>query len=291
MHTRLIPLSALAVALTVAASVAAAPRSTAESRGTQLRAAPATAQSGTVLARLRTADGHHFDFVQEGRDVGIAETSRNGRPSKLLAMVEGQQASPLEVYHALGGRLAAAPMALHASHERFVRLHGRADGNVRTLAVAPVAKSSVTEDYDPGACDYNASVTPGNSTYTRDWYWLLGRFKDFTAQQTYQATHLNGTAGKYWYAGTTGARWLGACNGNYIYGFPNFEFRAQYRGSSGSWVTAYSQQLAPEFSVRYYSFSSPENWRVHLREMGYNVFLNREFAVAVAGNEPLGIGF
>ena len=46
--------------------------------------------------------------------------------------------------------------------------------------------------------------------------------------------------------------------------------------------------ISPNFKVTYTSFS-PGNpyWRVHLKEQSFNVFLNRVYAVAVAGNEPI----
>lgn len=274
----------LVIALTCLFSTAAAVSAAQESSSTTPEST-ATA----IVARVETAGGHQFEFVDEGEAIGIAEIAPAGSKSNLEELIVKQKASALEVFKAAAPRDSAPPERLVQDHEQFAARTGRTGLAPRDLAltISP-ASYSVDEGYDTEICDYDESWTPGSSQFTNWWFWTVGLGKDFSAQQTYEYEDLNGTAGKLWYAGQSRERWLGACNGNYIFGFSAFRFRAEYRNSLGNWVTSYTTQIEPYTWVKYYSSSSPERWRVRLQEMGFNVFLNRIYAVGVAGNEPLG---
>lgn len=238
-----------------------------------------------LLASIPSEDGATYEFVQAGDGtIGIAEISPVGLRSRLNDLTGRQRGTALEVFMKVApGK--APPPELVADHAKLVQLQGR--DPMPAILVDPVdPAAAVQESYDPGHCDYDSGYNPGQSQFTWSWYWTLGKFKDFTGQQTYIASHLNGVTGKYWYAGSSAQRWLAACNGNYIFGFDSFQFSAQYQ-SGGSWHTAYSKQVAPEFKVVYSSSYGATKWRVKLSEISYNVFLNREYGVAVAGNEPV----
>jgi len=263
----------------------------------------AHARGNDLIASVSTTDGHRFDFVAEGDGVGIAEVAPAGTRSNLETLIAVRNASPLEVYLAIDPAHKGAPTRLVAAHDAWVRSSGRTDARVRKLSLdtgdalagtsltGGVSTASVDTGYDTDFCRHDTNYKPGDSQFTWWWYWTVGLTADFTAQQLYEYQNLNGTTGKVWYAGTSSARWLGACNGNTIYGFQNFEFDAQYRASNGTWQDAYHTQVAPYFWVKYYSYTAPQNWRVRLHEMTYNVMLNRIYGVAVAGNDPFVIGF
>ncbi len=250
-----------------------------------------------VIAQLRTVDGHRFDFVAEGDGVAVAEIAPAGSSSNLETLIAAQGASPLEVYLAIDPANAGAPARLQDAHDAYVRKAGRTDTSVRRLKLttsdataSSVTANSVVEGYDTDFCRYDTGYTPGHSQFTWWWYWTVGLTADFTAQQAYEYQNLNGTTGKVWYAGTSSSRWLGACNGNYIYGFQDFGFDAQYKASNGTWTNAYHTQIQPYYWIKYYSYTAPQNWRVRLHELSYNVMLSRVYSVAVAGNDPLVIG-
>ena len=235
--------------------------------------------------------GRRYDFIDEGEGIGIAEIAPTGSPSLFDELSDAEHYSALELYLSLKEDHTEIPSKLLEDHLQFAQKAGRSDNAPKKLSLnvdaTLFARSSVDEGYDPNHCNYSDNMHPGNSEFTWAWFWSIGVNKDFTAQQTYFPSDLNGTTGKRWYAGKSRARWLGACNGNYIYGFPAFEFRAEYKSYSGQWKAAFITQVEPYYWVRYSSFSNPERWRVRLKEIGYNVFLGREYAVAVAGNEPL----
>lgn len=246
-----------------------------------------------LIAEVVSQRGHKFQFVDEGSSIGVAEIAPTNSKSYLEDLVNNQHASALEVYMAVTPVGSTPPQRLVKDHEIFAQENKRPSLEPAQLNIFNSTSEnlltpfSVEKSYDPGFCNYNTSWNPGDSKFTWAWYDGLGKYKDFTAQQTYNYSDLNGNTGKLWYAGSSSERWLSACNENFIFGFPAFEFRAEFRNFLGNWSTAYTTQLEPDFSVKYYSYSSPRKWRIRLREITYNVFLSRIYAVAVAGNKPL----
>lgn len=240
-----------------------------------------------LLTSIRFGDRTEIEFIKgDDGSIGMVETSPVGAPSYLTDLTGRQKGTALEVFLALAPDK-APPVELKQAHELSVRAAGRSELAPLKLVAPTTPQATATESYIPGQCDYDTDYKPGDSQFTWGWYWGLGSTKDFTGQQTYFPSHLNGTGGKYWYAGVSQQRWLAACNGNVIFGFNNFYFRAQYRGTDGAWHTSYTKQVAPDFKVVYSSQFGATRWRVKLSEISFNVFLNREYGVAVAGNEPI----
>jgi hypothetical protein len=237
-----------------------------------------------VIARVAFQNRSYFEFVA-GADgvIGVAEHSPAGAPSRLVELT-AQNATPLEAYIAVAPA-SRPPDELVKDHYAAVEQQGEKGRQPRTLVVH--SSSSADEDYDPGACEFEEGLNPGNSWFTRSWFLDIGMHQDFTAQQMYQAEDLNGTAGRKWLAGKSWQRWLGACNGTYVYGFPNLFFKAQSK-SGGSWSTSYNTQIAPDFKVIYSSMFGSWYWRLKLTESDtYNVMNLRDYGAAVAGNEPI----
>lgn len=240
-----------------------------------------------IVAKVELEGGHRFEFIDEGNSIAIAEIGPAGSTSNLQSLINRQSATPLEIFLAMTSRKSSPPDLLIKDHYNNVSQKENKEPRILKFTLNQNALFSVDEGYSTSYCTF-VSGYQGNSLFGHDWLSDF-EYEDFVEADTFDLEDLNNQQGKAWYAPKSDNRWLGACNGNYVFGFPSFRFSAQFRDHLGNWSTAYTTQVEPYYWVRFHSaFGAAKSWRVLLQELG-NYNINRVFGVGVAGTEAYGL--
>jgi hypothetical protein len=273
-------LGALAVALSIGAVFGVAP-SDAQT--------PAGISPGRVIATAQLDGGYQFEFVDDtaAGTVGVGEIAPARYRSVLGELTDRQGATPLEVFLAVAPPGTTAPRRLVDDHAAAVRRTGRTNTAPRTLSLTGLTgpatfgggTTSLAQD-----CQYDSSEAFGHSQWAKAWHFEhLG--KDLHAEETYQNRDLAPSvplSQRVWYAGSTGSRWLAACHGETQLNFGKLDFSAQYKNSSGTWVSSWNKSVSPQYQVRYSSSYGAKQWRIKLDAGELNSVM--DVGVAVAGS-------
>ena len=243
--------------------------------------APPAASNDKVVATVKR-DGHTITFVQHaGIDViGVYEQAPLGTTPYLTALRPGGTAddgpTALDLYQAV--TTAKAPGALVADDNR----HG--PGATRlTLPSDPVAG----DDPADGSCTYNEAFAY-DSQWAQNWHFGIGMSHDLHAQKSFNLEDINGNVGRVFDANRSSARWLAACNGSYVFGFPDIYLTPEVR-SGGVWWDKYPLYIEPGTQGIYWSAGGPERWRMRMTEgIHYNVENKRDWAIGGAIDKPFG---
>lgn len=246
-------------------------------------AAPPTATDDKVVARI-SHDGHTLTFVEHaGIDViGVYELAPLGVTPYLTALQSGDTtgAGPtaLDLYRALS--TASPPKALVADDNR----HGAGGTTTLVLPTDPVAG----QDPADGSCAYNEAFAYG-SEWAWNWHADVGVFHDLHAERSFNLEDLNGNVGRVFDANRSRARWLAACNGTYVFGFPDIYLTPEAHQPNG-WKSRYPLWIEPGTQGIYWSAGGPERWRMRMTEgMEYNVKNLRDWAIGGAIDKPFGL--
>jgi hypothetical protein len=229
-----------------------------------------------VLAEVAHA-GHHLTFVEHITigTVGVFETAGLGATPYLASMTSDGRDQPtaLELYLAVSS--AAPPAALVADHARH--------STSPPLAVAlPTASGQEPAD---GSCAYHDAIQFG-SVWALNWHLNVGLFHDLHNQLSF-FDHINGNVGKAYDAYRSRARWLAACNGDHIAGFPDIYLIPEFR-VDGEWEGVQPRHVEPGTQEIYWSAHGPERWRLRMKEsLDFNVNNVRNWAIGGAIDLPL----
>ncbi|MDH4076448.1 MAG: hypothetical protein OEY41_04225 [Acidimicrobiia bacterium] len=241
-----------------------------------------TATDDKVVARV-SRDGHTLTFVEHaGIDViGVYEQAPLGATPYLTSLRSGGTAgegpTALDLYRAL--TTVSPPKALVADDDR----RGPGATTKVVLPTGPIA------DQDPpdGSCAYNQAFAY-DSQWAWNWHTNVGVLHDLHAQLSFNLEDLNGNVGRVFDANRSRARWLAACNGTYVFGFPNIYLTPEVYQSDG-WTHAYPLWIEPGTQGVYWSAGGPERWRMRMTEgITYNVKNPRDWAIGGAIDKPFG---
>ncbi len=243
--------------------------------------APPAAKDKAVATVKR--DGHTLTFVQHAAIdvIGVYELAPLGTTPYLHGLRSGgsagQGATALDLYQAI--TTATPPPALVADDTR----HGPAGATRVTLPNDPVAG----QDPADGSCAYNETFAY-DSQWASNWHFGIGMSHDLHAQKSFHLEDLNGNVGRVFDANRSRARWLAACNGSFIFGFPDIYLTPEVL-VNGTWAKSYPLWIEPGTQGVYWSAHGPERWRMRMTEgMQYNVQNNRDWAIGGAIDKPLG---
>lgn len=205
-----------------------------------------------TLATVETDDGGSVTFLDLGDDVAVSEIAAAHRPFVAQRLFAQDQATPLELFLAIGGSTATVPEALARQH--------------RALRGATSAPRAFLPDR-PGALDI---TTPGSEPFfscNSWWYdeWKIP-FVPLTRYQAASAWHPRATPlmfypGSHIFHGTNTNRktYLGACNGSNG-GTPRNVDLEIHRKIAGAWVNVLTVTLPENTKHTFYS-GVPSSYR------------------------------
>ena len=239
----------------------------------------ATTTTDQVLARV-DHDGHRLTFVRHTAigTVGVYESAPLGVTPYLTSLRsdDADRHTALEVFLAVSDD--GAPSALVADH-------ARQDGTPAVAIVLPSAQGG--EDPADGSCEYNDAIQFG-SVWALNWHDGIGQQHDLHNQLSF-FDDINGNVGRYFDANRSSARWLAACNGDHVAGFPDIYLRPRSL-VQGTWTWHWEEHVQPGTQVIYWSAGGLERWQLRMREaVQYNVFNVRNWAIGGAIDQPFGI--
>jgi hypothetical protein len=283
-----------AVSLCVAAALAAAcdpSTRTAPSRHADAAAMPVDASNTPVaerraatLATVEPARGGAVVFLDLG-DGGVAVAERAPRRGRFAAMplIEGLDATPLEVYLALAPRGAAVPDALVRDHRARAALAGVPGRAPRALDPAPAAAADVTEPGEgPNACDSFGGpwITEWKNAFAG-----ITKYREAAYLHQYAATFTfypgapvyNGT-------NTNSKTYLGACNGDEV---DTLVFEV-HRRVGGVWFEVHEAEIGAYEKYTFYS-GLPASYRGRTYGKGGSIVEHYGVGAAWTLSPPLGI--
>ena len=206
------------------------------------------ADPAAVVATVKLANGGEVTFLDLG-DGRIALGERAPAAAGLLAvaMVERQQATPLEVYLALRPEGGEVPDRLVRDHERVAM--ARAGSPAPRLLAAPSAAANSLDD--PGRDDYTCEST--GAQWVADW---KAAFVGVTKYREAAYAH-NFTQAYFFYPGapvfygtnTNSITYLGVCNGDHE---DQLMFQV-HRWVSGQWKSILSVGVGGGQKYTFYS--------------------------------------